>query len=141
LDSNATGVVTLGTELRIVQDYLEIESARFGPRLRFSIDVAAEFHGVEVPPFSVQTLVENSVKHVVGARREGGSIHVSARELDGRLVISVKDDGLGFDAGSLPKGHGLQLLEARLAALHDGKAVLRFEREAAGMVVEVQVPS
>jgi len=49
-------------ELKIVNDYLEIEKARFGARLRYSIEVPDEFQKAEVPPFALQILVENSVK-------------------------------------------------------------------------------
>ena len=74
----------------MVRDYLEIEQARFGERLRYTVECAADV-AAEVPPLSVQTLVENSVKYAVAPRREGGSIAVTA-PLAGR-------PGVGGSAG------------------------------------------
>src|SRR5205814_9509341 len=78
LEMNRTRLVPLSRELRIVQDYLEIEKTRYGDRLRYSIDVAADLDDPEVPPFCLQPLVENRVKHVVSHRRVGAERMVSA---------------------------------------------------------------
>ena len=70
-------------ELAFVTDYLEIEAARFEDRLRWVVDIPGELRANVVPAFSVQTLVENAVKH--GAcRREGASLHVGASRLGDR---------------------------------------------------------
>ncbi|HYZ86968.1 MAG TPA: histidine kinase, partial [Bryobacteraceae bacterium] len=96
-----TGTVTLERELQIVHDYLEIESARFGPRLRYEVDVPRGLLRAEVPPFSLQTLVENSVKYAAGARRDGATIAITARGDGERVHLEVADDGPGFDPGWL----------------------------------------
>src|ERR1051326_3131243 len=62
LDVNARGLVSLRQELRIVEDYLEIEKTRFGERLRYSIDIPEDLCDFDVPPLALQTLVENSIK-------------------------------------------------------------------------------
>ena len=81
LDANHTGLVPLDREMKIVSDYLAIEQARFGDRLRFQIDEPRDFGDSQVPPLAIQTLVENSVKHAVSRNRTGGEIQVSlARE-------------------------------------------------------------
>ena len=59
LDANQSGLVPLASELKIVADYLEIERARFGDRLRYQIDVPADLNESRIPPLSLQTLVEN----------------------------------------------------------------------------------
>jgi signal transduction histidine kinase len=118
LDVNPAGVVPLRDEMRIVRDYLEIERTRFGARLRFDIDVPAELDPVELPAFAVQTLVENSVKHAVSPRPEGGAIHVSATRAGGALRLEVSDDGPGFTGAAVVAGHGLDLLRERLATLY-----------------------
>lgn len=140
LDSNTKGIVPLEKELRIVRDYLDIESARFGPRLRFQINVPETLLAAEIPPFAVQTLVENSVKYAVAARREGGDISVSANESNGRLTITVTDDGPGFDNDALLPSHGLDTLKSRLYALHHDRASLRIERGADRMTVSIELP-
>src|SRR5207253_6293 len=69
----------LGSEMNIVRQYLEIERARFGDRLRYEIEVSPEIQSATVPSFSIQTLVENSVKYAVANRIEGGAIRIAAR--------------------------------------------------------------
>lgn len=129
LDANPAQLVPLERELKIVGDYLEIERARFGERLRYSIDVPAALVKHPVPSFALQTLVENSVKHVVARRREGASIQISAQTDNGRLRLTVADDGPGFDGAALPPGHGLDNLRARLATLYGaGDAKLEVAR-------------
>ena len=64
LDSNQA-LTPLRREIKIVTDYLEIERARFGDRLKYSIDIPEALLDAEVPPMSIQTLVENCVKHAI----------------------------------------------------------------------------
>jgi sensor histidine kinase YesM len=136
LDSNQLGVVTLAQEMEVVRGYLEIEKARFGDRLRFSIEYPNELADTAVPPLSVQTLVENSVKYAIAPKREGGSISVAAVCFDDRLEIEVRDDGSGVDLSAIPPGHGLDLLRSRLETLYPGLADLR----ALGSSVFIQLP-
>ena len=124
LDSNQRSTVALGQEIKTPRDYLEIERARIGDRLRYSIDVPVALESIEVPPLSVQTLVENSLKYAVSPRREGGEIQIAARVSGDRVLIEVKDDGPGFQPGAIIAGHGLDNLQARLAVLFDNDAAL-----------------
>lgn len=140
LDLNRNRLVPLRRELRIVEDYLEIERTRYGARLSYEIDVPAALADIEVPPFCLQTLVENSVKHVAAARREGAEIRIAARVEGGGAVLEVSDDGPGFDAGSLLPGHGLDNLQDRLLALFDGAGRLRMERRDGRALVAFSVP-
>jgi sensor histidine kinase YesM len=127
LDSEVTGVVTLSEELGIVRAYLEIEKVRFGDRLRYGIEIEPQAEEQTVPALSIQTLVENSVKYAVGARREGAEISVRAFVRDGQLRIEVSDDGPGFDPStSVKPGHGLDLVQRRLAALFGSSASLEM---------------
>ncbi|MEK6287833.1 MAG: histidine kinase [Acidobacteriota bacterium] len=140
LDSNQTSTVPLGRELKIVNDYLEIEKARFGDKLHYSIDVPAELQAIEVPPLSVQTLVENSLKHVVAARREGGEVRITARLAGSRVTIEVRDDGPGFNADAIKAGHGLDNLQSRLTALFDEQAALELSRRDNLTAVTISIP-
>ena len=65
LDAQQQTTVSLGDELKLVTDYLEIEHTRFGQRLRYTIDVPVELHNWPIPPFALQTLIENSMKYAV----------------------------------------------------------------------------
>jgi sensor histidine kinase YesM len=130
LDSKHERVATLERELKIVTDYLEIERARYGDRLRFRIDVPLELRSGEVPALSIQTLVENSVKYAVGSRYEGAEIRVSASVVDGSLSVAVSDDGPGFTEQAIRPGHGLDNLQRRLAALFGPAARLDISNTA-----------
>ena len=103
LDTHQVPLVSLQQELKLVEDYLEIQRARFGERLRYRLEAPPQLAAWGVPPFSVQTLVENSVKYAVAPRREGGQIEVSAREQSGRAVIEVRDDGPGISPEALER--------------------------------------
>ncbi len=138
IDRNRLG--PLSRELRIVENYLEIEQTRYAGRLRYAIDVSSDLADVEVPPFCLQTLVENSVKHVVSARREGSEIRVTARQEGGRAILEVSDDGPGFDAAGVIPGHGIDNLQDRLAALFEGAGRLQLDRRDGRAVVSLTIP-
>ena len=117
LDSNQARLGSLEREMKIVGDYLEIERARYGDRLRFRIDVPPELRPVQVPALSLQTLVENSVKHAVGSRFEGAEIRVAAFQRGDSVFVEVSDDGPGFSEQAILPGHGLHNLQQRLVTL------------------------
>lgn len=134
------GLVTLEQELKITRDYLEIESVRFGPRLRYTIECAPELLTVAVPPLGVQTLVENSVKYAITNRREGGEVTVVARVGMADAMVEVSDTGNGFEVAAIPAGHGLELLEARLAAHFGAGRRIEFVRRPGQMTVSLRLP-
>ena len=140
LDQQTTPLVPIEDEMRMVERYLEIERVRFGDRLRYRVDVDARTHGSRVPRLAVQTLVENAVKYAVSPRREGGTIGVQATAVGGHVQLDVRDDGPGFDATTLPEGHGLALLRSRLAMLFNGDASMRVESRPGDTRVIVDVP-
>jgi sensor histidine kinase YesM len=140
LDNTANPLVPLDEELRVLRAYLDIERVRFGDRLRYAVDLGDVAGSVLVPRMGLQTLVENSVKYAVSPRREGGSICLRARTQDGRATIIVEDDGPGFDATARPSGHGLALLDARLAMLFGDAATMRVASRPGQTSVTLEVP-
>ncbi len=140
LDANQCSLVPLEQEFKIVRDYLEIEKARFGERLRYSIDVAPEARLCSLPPLAVESLVENSVKHAIAPRREGGEVRVSARAVDGGIEIEVADSGPGFSLEAIPRGHGIDNLLARLEVLYNGQARLDVGNEDGRASVRLVLP-
>lgn len=134
------GLVPLEQEIKIVRDYLEIEKARLGERLQFRIEVSADVLELAVPPLSIQTLVENSIKYAVAPNREGGEIDVRANREDGFLCLDVRDTGPGFTFDTIPSGHGLDNLQARLTALFGNSAALTVSQRN-GTVVRMRVPT
>ena len=140
IDQGGNGLVTVEQEMRTVADYLEIERTRFGERLRYELNVDPAVLAQPVPPMAVQTLVENSVKYAVSPRREGGLIRVrAAREGDRGFEVSVWDDRPGFNQEMRPSGHGLDLLEGRLAVQYGSRAAMHFAN-GHGMTVTLEIP-
>ena len=94
-------LIPFSDELRHIQAYLNIEKVRFGERLRVAEDIGTK--SFQVPPLSVQPLVENAVKHGICARMEGGTVTIRSREEADAYVVEVEDDGIGFDVESIEK--------------------------------------
>lgn len=140
LDADGSPLIPLGDELHTVRHYLEIERVRFGDRLRFTLPADGACPGVQVPRMALQTLVENSVKYAVSPRREGAQIDVRAACADGGAILTVVDDGPGFDAGRLPAQHGLSLLRDRLAAVFGTRAALRIDSRPGRCAVVLSLP-
>jgi sensor histidine kinase YesM len=140
LDSNQARVASLERELKIVNDYLEIERARFGDRLRVRIQVPDELLRAEVPALSVQTLIENSVRHAVAARLEGAEIRLAAFAQGERICVEVSDDGPGFAVAAIRPGHGLDNLQRRLAALFGPVGKLEISQSGEFTVVSLCLP-
>ena len=141
LDATKRHTVALGDEVIVVQSYLEIEHARLDERLRWKLDVPDDLRAWPVPPLALHTLVQNSVKHVAAARREGAEIRVEARRTGEQLALSVWDDGPGVDLDEAPDGHGLETLRARLVVLFGPSATLRATRTDDGAAVTMSLPA
>jgi LytS/YehU family sensor histidine kinase len=141
LNAQHSGLVPLAQELKVVRDYLEIETTRFGQRLRYEILVPESLGSVKVPALSLQTLVENSVKHVAAQRVEGASIEVAGSMEAGRIRLEVIDDGPGFSLGAVTPEHGLGNLLARLELLFGGEGRLDVIREQERTIVRISFPA
>jgi sensor histidine kinase YesM len=125
--------VTLARELELVRWYLAIEQARFSDRLRPELAIDEALLAAAVPSFALQHLVENAVRHGIARRTEAGLVRVAARRDGDVLVLSVQDDGPGFDPETpVPKGHGIDNTRERLRALYGEQASLVIARDAAG---------
>lgn len=141
LNAHHSGLVPLGQELKIVRDYLEIEKTRFGSRLRYQISVPETLADVRVPPLSLQSLVENSVKHVVAQRSQGAEIAIIGSKNSNRIRIEVLDDGPGFSLDSITPEHGLGSLIARLELLYGAAGQLEVTRESDKTAVRLSLPA
>lgn len=141
LDASTSGSVPLCQEIRVVRDYLEIESARFGDRLRTEIDIDPEIAEVAIPPLSIQTLVENAVKHGISTRRHGGRIQVRGRRNGTGILIEVADNGEEFATATFPPGHGLDNLRGRLRAAYGDAAAVRLSNGGGWTTAMIEIRS
>jgi sensor histidine kinase YesM len=141
LNANHSSLVPLAQELKVVRDYLEIESTRFGSRLSYQIAVPESLATLKVPPLALQTLVENSVKHVVAQRSEGAKIQITGSAEAGQLQLEVIDDGPGFSLADISPEHGLGNLSARLQLLFDSRGQLDVTRVDERTVARISFPA
>jgi sensor histidine kinase YesM len=140
LETSSRPLIPLAQELAMVEDYVDIERARFGDTLRGRIEVPLELRDAQVPPLSVQSLVENAVKHGIAPRRNGGEVRVSASMENRQLAIEVSNTGEGFSLAAVRAGHGLDSLVQRLDALFGGDARLTVSRRGDRCVVQMVLP-
>jgi sensor histidine kinase YesM len=141
LDKHTGKYVTLRDEVRLVRDYAEIERIRLGERLTLSIDISPELDHLTIPPMTLQPLIENSIKYAISPRIEGGQIRVSARRNNGRLSLSVWDNGPGFTIEDIPSGHSIDNLQARLNNMLGEDATISVSRHDNSTMVTISIPS
>jgi two-component system, LytTR family, sensor kinase len=135
----------LRDELEFINDYLSIEIARFGDKLRFVERIEPDTLDMLVPSMLLQPLVENSIRHGLSTQIEGGQITVESKKVDGRLHIIVQDDGAGISqeklATLLGQGIGVSNVTERLKVLF-GNDYRMFIDSAPGKGtrIEIEVP-
>src|SRR5262249_51164751 len=114
--------VTLKEELESIDEYLDIEVVRFGPKLRVEKEISPETLDIIVPSMILQPLVENSIKHGLSRKVGGGHITIKTTLRDGHAVIEVHDDGLGMTEERLERafggGIGLTNVDERLRTIY-----------------------
>jgi len=142
IDTDPTQFARLDEEARMQLLYLEIESARFGDRLRVECDVPKALSDCLVPSLLLQPIVENCIKHAIGPSARGGLIRIQAIETDGRLKLLVEDDGPGLRAPPERTGSiGLRNTRERLATIYGDAAEVTFEpRDEGGLRVIFSLP-
>ena len=143
LELGSVQQIPLSRELDLAERYLDIQKARFGDRLRVTMSIAPGTEDASVPALLLQPLVENAIRHGLGARLDAGRIDIEAR-LDGAtLVLSVTDDGSGEAEETIagPERVGLGNTRARLEGLYGSACALELTRaEGRGARVIVRIP-
>ena len=141
---------TVAEELGSIHSYLELERARFGDRLRVTLQIAPETLATVIPFLSVQPLVENAVRHGLEPGEGGGEIRIASRDDGTHTEITVEDDGVGMDpealratltAGDDGVHVGLRNVDTRLRQLYGADGALVVETNTgAGTLVRMRVP-
>ena len=127
---NFSKLLPLRDELQQVEAYINIEKARFGDKIQVIYDIPEEFLDIKLPSLIIQPLVENSIKHGILKRREGGKISISATKKETGCIISIEDDGVGIEQNiidnidsKIEQNIGLKNVHNRLKLLY-GKGLL-----------------
>src|SRR5437764_11530830 len=142
LKEDGRELVEFSEEYDFTRQYLAFEQLRYEDRLKVDMQIDPESFNFDVPPFSIQALAENAVRHAISVRAEGGSIWIKCACRDDRLTISVRDDGPGSgpDAGQSHQS-GLRSLRERLRAAYGPTADLRVHSTPEGFEASFVVPS
>jgi len=139
----------LREEFEFIDNYLDIEVVRFGrDKLRVVKDLDPASLDVVVPSMLLQPLVENSIKHGLGPKVEGGSIFLRSRVTDSRLIIEVEDDGVGMGGAQLEEssswsgmGIGMANIAERLQVLYGDTAKMTIDsHEGKGTLIRIRLP-
>jgi two-component system LytT family sensor kinase len=137
--------VTLREEIEAIDEYLHIETVRFGPQLRVEKRIDPATLDVIVPSLILQPLVENSIKHGLSPKVGGGRITITSRLRDGHAIIEVVDDGLGMTQerleGALGGGIGLSNVNERLRTIYGAHYQLKLRSTPGqGTSVSLEIP-
>jgi two-component system LytT family sensor kinase len=139
----------LREEFEFIDNYLDIEVVRFGrDKLRVVKELDPASLDVVVPSMLLQPLVENSIKHGLGPKVEGGSIHLRSRLTDSRLIIEVEDNGVGMGGAQLEEssswsgmGIGMANISERLQVLYGDTARMTIDsHEGKGTLIRIRLP-
>lgn len=141
--------VTVRDEVRLSAIYMEIQMKRFRNRIAIQFDVAEEAMDCLLPKITLQPLVENAIIHGISEKESGtGTIRITGEIFNGRLMLEVKDDGVGLrkEGGAERKhkgsGYGVQNIEKRLELYFGQPASLRFSSpDGEGTCVTINVPA
>lgn len=145
---NLDQVVPLVSELSLVRSYVFIERERFGERLKVVEDFE-QVPDIHIPPFTIQTIVENAIKHGILKRPEGGTVRIEILDHPESVDIIISDDGMGMNADQLQglltehsgerRGIGLRNTEKRLHQLY-GQGLRITSTPYVGTVVHFSIP-
>ncbi|WP_139996729.1 sensor histidine kinase [Paenibacillus paridis] len=150
-------IVQSREELKHIEHYLSLQKARFGSRLQMTYEWDDSLMALEIPKLSLQTLVENSIKHALEKVSSTITIDIRAKLTEEHAVISVHDNGPGFTPERLmevrqsflseweeredaEESIGLVNLHTRLRLLYGDEAMLRIETDELGTTMEMRLP-
>ena len=122
---------TLRDELEAIDEYLDIENIRFGPRLKIEKQIDPASLDVIVPSMLLQPIVENSIKHGIEPKLGEGRITIRSVTRDGHTVIDVIDNGVGVSTGDATRvkgsGIGLRNVNERLRVIYGSNYQLQLD--------------
>jgi LytS/YehU family sensor histidine kinase len=132
LNMSAQSRVSLTDEIKLIEDYLELENMRFPNKFSYRIDVDPKLnvHTVEIPPFFIQPQVENAIRHGLLRKEGGGELVLRIAQEGTYLKVAVEDNGIGRRASMAVRidethreSKGLSIVEERLSHLHQANGI------------------
>jgi len=131
--------ISIKDELAMVKDYLELAKMRFEERLQVNIEVEPRLLSEMILPLSIQTLVENSIKHGIDKRKKGGLISIKIEQTGGHIKIAVCNPGK-LDNEKQTEGFGLKNLNERLKLQFNSEAGFKLEKQGEMILATILIP-
>lgn len=138
------GLVRFTEDLEHVEDYVTLEKIRFGEKITFVKEI--EFSNFSLPPLVLQPIVENAIKHGLSNKKTGGTIRLKTSKQDNMVIITVCDDGIGYDIqekenGVQSGGNGIALENVRFRLHHMANGTLHIDgNKETGTTVTIKIP-
>ena len=122
-------VIPFNEELKIVNDYLALESIRYEERLKVKMEIQTRSADFEVPPLMLQTLVENGIKHGISKLTDGGILEIITHIENGKLIITIRNSGQLNGSTQSETGFGIKNTHQRLQLLYGNEASLTISND------------
>lgn len=134
-------VISFDEEMRVVTDYLALESIRYEERLKTNVQIDPSSRNFFVPPLMIQTLVENAIKHGISKLTQGGLVEIKTKVDPHFLYITIRNSGQIKENTEEDTGFGLKNTLQRLQLLYNDVASLKISNENETMVLtELRIP-
>lgn len=133
------GNIPFTTDLRQIEDYVALEQVRFGDKIELYTDI--EVSNFMIPPLILQPVVENAIRHGVSKKIGNGSIILRTREEKSNIIITIEDDGIGFELSELEKEKSVGVRNIRFRLEHMVHGRLDIQSEVGkGTIVTITIP-
>lgn len=138
-------MISLSDEIKLLDDYLQMEQLRYGFHYEIENAIVAHPDLIEIPTMMLQPFVENAIKHGIADLYEKGKISVRFANNQGNLCIEIKDNGKGFNMNELDSaaGYGMRLSKERIVLLNkaypENSFALKISSDGNGTSVQIQV--
>jgi LytS/YehU family sensor histidine kinase len=134
---NSEDMIPFDQEMEHVSCYLKIEKARFMERLNVMYSIRCK--DFDIPPLTIQPLVENAIKHGITKKVEGGTLKISTYAEKKNYIIEIIDDGIGFDTELSELHVGIKNVRTRLETMCKGKLTIK-SMVGVGTRVRIELP-
>jgi two-component system LytT family sensor kinase len=143
LDSSNEELISLEDELKVLDDYLQMEQLRFNFKYEIKVDKQLNVANIDIPAMLLQPFVENAIKHGIAGLNEDGRINVVISAERKGLLLTVTDNGVGFQTEDKAGGYGIKLSEERVQLLNqiykDQSVTLTIAAAQPGTVVTIRL--
>ena len=135
-DSDDEDFIPFEDEIRNVLNYFELENLRVGGKFNLLLDL--EYSDFTVPVLSIQPLVENAIKHGGLKDKRDGYISISSKKKDTSVIVTVSDNGIGFDVNAVHNGVGIENTKKRFALINAEMSI--ESKPNAGTDINIEIP-